>query len=247
MADHASFPADGTWFDTLKKSFVDVPVDTSNNNAIPTADFLEAAESLTTLFDLLGSIAFTPVKNDMLGNVKVSPSHPAPLPQTKNPQTDPSQKVRDRLLSSPSDSSTIQSLVRTELAQKKHSATEGLLWLVRYLPPLVPFSPPRINTAHRGLDFTSQALRHSRATPTAELSTSFRTAYTSTLKPHHSFLVKPVFSAAMSATPYKKDFYAKMAGSGDEERAKAELGRWLDALEGQVGVLKGFMEKEGRW
>ncbi|KAL8931781.1 MAG: hypothetical protein Q9211_006735 [Gyalolechia sp. 1 TL-2023] len=51
MADQASFPADGTWFDTLKKSFVDVPVDTSNNNAIPTADFLEAAESLTTLFE----------------------------------------------------------------------------------------------------------------------------------------------------------------------------------------------------
>ena len=45
-----SYPAGGTWFDTLKKSFVDVPVDASKDNAIPTTDFLEASESLTTLF-----------------------------------------------------------------------------------------------------------------------------------------------------------------------------------------------------
>ena len=40
----------GTFFDTVKRSFADVDVDTSNNNAIPTSQFLEAAESLTTLF-----------------------------------------------------------------------------------------------------------------------------------------------------------------------------------------------------
>ncbi|KAL8683164.1 MAG: hypothetical protein Q9186_000877 [Xanthomendoza sp. 1 TL-2023] len=206
MAFQAAVPPGGTWFDTLRKSFVDVPVDTANNNAIPTSEFLEAAESLTTLFDLLGSIAFTPVKNDMIGNIK---------------------KVRDRQLASPSDSSTLQSLVLAELKTKKHTAAEGLLWLVR------------------GLDFTSQALRHTLQNSDAELSTSFRTAYTSTLKPHHSFLVKPVFSAAMSATPYKKDFYAKM---GVEEKAKVELGRWLDALEYQVKVLREFQErKEAKW
>ncbi|KAL8915684.1 MAG: hypothetical protein Q9172_006765 [Xanthocarpia lactea] len=206
MAFQAAIPPDGTWFDTLKKSFVNVPVDSSNGNAIPTSDFLEASESLTTLFDLLGSLAFTPVKNDMIGNIK---------------------KVRDRQLASPDDSSTLQSLVLNELKSKKHTAAEGLLWLAR------------------GLDFTSQALRHTLQNPDAELSTSFRTAYTGTLKPHHSFLVKPVFSAAMSATPYKKDFYAKM---GVEEKAKVELGKWLDALEEQVKILKEFQErKEAKW
>ncbi|KAL8713269.1 MAG: hypothetical protein Q9225_006803 [Loekoesia sp. 1 TL-2023] len=232
MATQASFPPGGTWFDTLKKSFIDVHVDAANGNAIPTSDFLDAAESLTTLFDLLGSIAFKPVQNDMLSNIKVCnpPIFHLHLPQIHKKLIPPSsQKVRERLLTSPSDSSTLQSLVRSELAQKKHTATEGLLWLVR------------------GLDFTSLALRHNQSTPSAELSTSFRTAYTSTLKPHHSFLVKPVFSAAMSATPYKKDFYAKMSGEGDEEKAKVELGRWLDALEEQVKVLKGFMEKEAKW
>lgn len=45
-------PPGGTWLDTLKKSFVDVPVDAANDNAIATTDFLEAAESLTTLFGM---------------------------------------------------------------------------------------------------------------------------------------------------------------------------------------------------
>jgi hypothetical protein len=46
----AADPPGGTFFDTVKKSFVDVPVDESKDNAISTTDFLEAAESLTTLF-----------------------------------------------------------------------------------------------------------------------------------------------------------------------------------------------------
>ena len=39
-----------SWFGGLKKSFVDVPIDVNNNNAIATTEFLEAAESLSTLF-----------------------------------------------------------------------------------------------------------------------------------------------------------------------------------------------------
>lgn len=88
MASKPAYPPGGTWFDTLKKSFTGVTIDSTNDNAIPTSDFLEAAESLTSLFgitaaffvlviasdkliDVLGSVAFTPVKNDMLGNIKV--------------------------------------------------------------------------------------------------------------------------------------------------------------------------------
>ncbi|MCJ1463119.1 hypothetical protein MMC07_001724 [Pseudocyphellaria aurata] len=203
----STYPAGGTWFDTLKRSFVDVPVDTSNDNAIDTTAFLEAAESLTTLFDVLGSIAFNPVKNDMLGNIK---------------------KVRDRQLAARSESENIQSLVINELKTKKHTATEGLLWLVR------------------GLDFTAQALRHNVSNSSDELSASFRAAYTNTLKPHHSFLVKPVFSAAMSATPYKKDFYAKL--SADEAKGQQALDTWLSALEQRVSILTKFQtRKEAKW
>ena len=66
-----AIPPGGTFFDTLTKSFVDVPVDESKDKAISTAEFLEAAESLTTLFDVLGGAAFKPVKSDMTGNIKV--------------------------------------------------------------------------------------------------------------------------------------------------------------------------------
>lgn len=45
-----TFPAGGTLLQTFKKSFVDVPVDANNDNAISTTEFLEAAESLTTMF-----------------------------------------------------------------------------------------------------------------------------------------------------------------------------------------------------
>lgn len=42
-----AYPPGGTFFDTLKRSFTDVPVESGK---IATSQFLEAAESLTTLF-----------------------------------------------------------------------------------------------------------------------------------------------------------------------------------------------------
>ena len=130
-------------------------------------------------------------------------------------------KLRDRQAAAPADSQTLQSLVVNELKTKKHVATEGLLWLTR------------------GLDFTAQALRHNTLNASDELSVSFRAAYQDTLKPHHSFVVKPIFSAAMSATPYRKDFYGKL--SEDQAKGKEQLEVWLAALEKRVGVLKTFM------
>ncbi|KAG7127124.1 Pleckstrin y domain-containing family A member 8 [Verticillium longisporum] len=202
-----TIPPGGTIVDTFKKSFVDVPVDADKNNAIATAEFLEATESLTTIFDVLGSVAFSPVKSDMLGNVK---------------------KIRDRLLAAPAESLDLQSLVRAEIASKKHVAAEGLLWLTR------------------GLEFTSIALSKNVANPSEELSDSFRAAYSNTLKPHHSFIVKPIFSAAMSATPYRKEFYAKLGS--DEAKVASDLRTYLAALEKIVAILKAFTEsKEAKW
>lgn len=65
-----AYPPGGTYFDG-KKSFAHVPIDESKDNAIATTQFLESAESLTTLFDVLGGAAFKPVKSDMQGNIKV--------------------------------------------------------------------------------------------------------------------------------------------------------------------------------
>lgn len=45
-----TYPPGKTFLDTLKRSFTDVPVNKEKDNAIATTEFLEAAESLTTLF-----------------------------------------------------------------------------------------------------------------------------------------------------------------------------------------------------
>ncbi|KAM3526918.1 hypothetical protein NHJ13051_003189 [Beauveria bassiana] len=200
-------PPGGTIVQTFKRSFVDVPIDEANGRAVGTSEFLEAAESLTTIFDALGSVAFSPVKNDMIGNIK---------------------KIRDRQLASPVEGANIQDLCRNELKTKKHTATEGLLWLVR------------------GLEFTCLALTANTAKPDEELADSFRAAYASTLKPHHSFLVKPIFSAAMGACPYRKDFYAKLGDDG--AKVTADLKVYLTALAKIVGILKQFLDsKEAKW
>lgn len=122
----------------------------------------------------------------------------------------------------------MQELAKAELATKKHVATEGLLWLVR------------------ALEFTCIALSSNVAKDSEELSESFRTAYGTTLKPHHSFVVKPIFSAAMSACPYRKDFYSKLGE--DPEKVKLELMAYLRGLEKVVGILKGFVtSKDAKW
>lgn len=100
------------------------------------------------------------------------------------------------------------------------------------------------------MDFTAQALRTDIAAGgSQELATSFRDAYKSTLAPHHSFWMKPVFSAAMSATPYRKDFYATMVGEGTETgKLDEELKVWLDALDQRVQILNRFMaSKDAKW
>lgn len=200
-------PAGKTLMDVLKRSFTNVPIDAANGNAISTSEFLEAAESLTYMFDVLGSVAFSPVKNDMLHNVK---------------------KIRERQLAAPGESENIQDLCRNELKAKKHTATEGLLWLVR------------------GLDFTCRALIFSLKNPNQELADSFRTSYVETLKPYHSFLVKPIFSAAMAACPYRKDFYSKMGD--DPAKVEEDLKAYLDALEKIVEILQAFLaSKEAKW
>lgn len=50
----------------------------------------------------------------------------------------------------------------------------------------------------------------------------------------------------MSATPYRKDFYAKMGVESGE--GKEVMGSWLGALERQVGILKEFQgRREAKW
>lgn len=98
-----------TFFDQLKRSFTEVEV---TDNKINTSEFLEAAESLVKLFDLLGSSAFSVVQSDMTGNIT---------------------KIRTKLLENPAANGTLQDLVLGEASGKSKTATQGLLWLSRGL------------------------------------------------------------------------------------------------------------------
>lgn len=110
-----------------------------------------------------------------------------------------------------------------------------------HLSPLTPAL-----TDHSGLEFMCLALNANFNNKTEELATSFRNAYGTTLKPHHSFVVKPLFSAAMSACPARNDFYKKL---GDDEAKVNELmQKYLAALDNIIGILKAFVNsKEAKW
>jgi len=186
-----------TFFSTAKRSFKDVGVD---GEQVPTTEFLEASESVVSLFDLLGSTAFAAVQKDMTGNIK---------------------KIRDRQNSHPTESDTLQHLCTNELADGKHTATEGLVWL------------------HRGLEFTEKALRRNINDHSEELATSFTNAYGETLKKHHNMIVKGVFGLAMKACPYRKDFYKKLGEN--EAEVNTQLEEWLTALELNNAILSGYL------
>lgn len=201
------------------------------------------------------------VKNDMNGNITVRPRPQNPssaipgLRLAHSVLTASSlQKINQRYIEASAESTTLQELVVNELKTKKHVATEGLLWLTRYVPPVPPVLPlpqtfPLLIcccAACSGLEFMCLALNANVNNKTEELSTSFRNAYGTTLKPHHSFVVKPLFSAAMSACPARNDFYKKL---GDDEAKVQELMTgYLSSLDKIVGILKGFVNsKEAKW
>ncbi|CAG9985568.1 unnamed protein product [Clonostachys byssicola] len=103
-----AYPEGGTVLQTFKQAFTDVAVDT--NNKVDTTQFLEAAESWTTLFDSIAAVAFSPVKKDMLFNVG---------------------RIREQQTAAPAESTTLQDLVEHELKSNKQNAADGLLWLIR--------------------------------------------------------------------------------------------------------------------
>jgi hypothetical protein len=191
---------------------------------------------------VLGSAAFKPVKNDMVGNIKVSSyveyvSQTHKLIRAENPRT-PTR--RPRPLRNPPRS-------RPQRAQGEETHRHRRSRLAEPVHSPYPFLHNNLLTILRSaLDFTAQALRHNISNPNKELADSFRDAYGNTLKPHHSFIVKPIFSAAMSATPYRKDFYKKLGD--DDAKVQAELEKWLKGLEQDIAIMNGFLaRKEAKW
>ncbi|KAG0152135.1 hypothetical protein CROQUDRAFT_719397 [Cronartium quercuum f. sp. fusiforme G11] len=131
-------------------------------------------------------------------------------------------KIRTLYNTNKAECSTLECLVEYEKTAKRRDATQGLLWLTR------------------GLHFTYEGLRRSQENPTEELSESFTKGYETSLKPYHSFVVRPVFGLAMKACPYRADLFSKL---GAPEKVEVELAKWLEALEKIVQKIQAFYEK----
>lgn len=75
---------------------------------------------------------------------------------------------------------------------------------------------------------------------------SFKSAYAATLREHHGWMARPLFTAAMSAVPYRKDFYAKLGS--DPQLIYEDMAKYLAALANVVAILMAFMAtNEAKW
>ncbi|KAH0830116.1 het-c2 protein [Lanmaoa asiatica] len=142
-------------------------------------------------------------------------------------------KVRTRYLAHPAQSTTLELLIHNEQSEKKRPATEGLMWLIR------------------GLLFTYKALHTAQSDPNTELAKAFTKGYEASLRQYHNFIVRGIFSVAMKACPYRRDFYAKLAADPDGgtsvagDKVNEELDKWLAGLNRIVTQMQKVYKEKG--
>lgn len=202
-----------TWFDTQKVQFNNVPI--SIDQEVSTTEFLEATESMTTIFDLLGSAVFTPIKQDLLFNVR---------------------RVRTRQQQAPEVSETLQSLVRAELSLKAQPATEGIIWIVRGLDFM---------TEVFMIEMLGAASESAAGCNNKELANSFKESYEITLQPYHNAFIRLIFKTALNAAPKRKTFYQALIGDHtDPKSGDTIMNHWATTLKKIVTILKEFLTSD---
>ncbi|CAB3992809.1 glycolipid transfer -like [Paramuricea clavata] len=119
----------------------------------------------------------------------------------------------------------IQSEVDAGTTKAKNSATDALLWLKRALSFI--------------LVFLQQVL-----TGEEDLTKCAKKAYEGTLKKYHGWMVQSIFSLAMKAVPYRKDFMQKLGQ--DESVVLAEMAEFVNELKTTFDVITDFYEQTGQ-
>jgi Glycolipid transfer protein (GLTP) len=110
-------------------------------------------------------------------------------------------------------SDTLEKMVENEKGEKKRTATEGLLWLLR------------------GQQFTCKSLQNAQANASQELPDAFGKAYDGTLKPFHNFIIKGVFSVGSPFSLYLASTRHLSFSSGRDESLSLSR-RFLQQAEG---------------
>ncbi|KAH7922071.1 glycolipid transfer protein [Leucogyrophana mollusca] len=211
------------YFETVK-SFADVPI---SEDGVDTTSFLEASDGLVLLFDLLGSGVFAFVQSDIRGNIEECIYHRLFNSCEYLFLNSFFQGVRTRYQSASSGSSTLENLVRSETSEGHRHGTGCLVRLTR------------------GLTFLCKALQHMQTEPSLELHACFKRSYDEVLRHHHTFVVRSLAFVAVRAAPHRRDFYARIAQGGSEEKLDIELSKWLAGLDVIVKRLKAFIEEGG--
>ncbi|XP_076801300.1 glycolipid transfer protein-like [Clavelina lepadiformis] len=170
--------------------FPDIPED----KKIDTIKFIEACEKIPSIFDLLGGKIFSPVKNDVIGNIE---------------------KIKKRYLENPVKFATLDDIIEVERHEtdKKLKAKDGnglatnaLMWLKRGLKFI--------------LLFLEHLLKNDYDSNPENLKSCAKLAYKGSLQEYHGFIVSQLVSAATNACPYRSDFLKALAlreGLNEEE------------------------------
>ncbi|ELT92104.1 hypothetical protein CAPTEDRAFT_159602 [Capitella teleta] len=103
-----------TFISTMPCNFSDIEL--GEDNSVPTVQFLDACRAILPIFDKLSQTAFTPIKLDVVGNIR---------------------KIHQKYSTNPESFNTLQTIVLYEIQQKQshlsNSATVAILWLKRTL------------------------------------------------------------------------------------------------------------------
>jgi len=126
---------------------------------------------------------------------------------------------------------TLQEIINKEIETKstkaKNSATDALLWLKRALTFI------RV--------FFAEVL-----TMEQDLSKCVTKAYEGSLKQFHGWMVRKIFSMAMMAVPYRKDFIIALGKDATEEEILKDMQESLDLMSANLDTIHGFYLKTGQ-
>ncbi|XP_068748310.1 glycolipid transfer protein-like isoform X1 [Montipora capricornis] len=138
-------------------------------------------------------------------------------------------KLREKYAQDLEKFKTLQDLVESEMQAgttlEKNSATDALLWLKRALQFIIVFLEEVL-------------------TGEEDLVKCAKKAYEYSLKKFHGWIVQGIFSVAMKAVPYRKDFMNKLGrGKVDEQTVLKEMKDCVDLLSANISVVEEFYQK----
>jgi len=140
-------------------------------------------------------------------------------------------KLRTKYNTNPEKFHTLQDIVNSEIEEKttkaKNSATDALLWLKRALCFIHVFLQDVL-------------------TGEQDLCKCATKAYEQSLKKFHGWMVQKIFSLAMKAVPYRKDFMKALGPEATEEEILKDIKEVVDEMTLNIDNINNFYQETGQ-